>query len=147
MNEQVRKDDITWEEYEYRHKHIWSNVYKLTFAVSLLSVLPYVHREVVCVLGCIAVWPAVLAIALSVFGLVRGYRELKVLKEIRTRYRIQQGTISILKKGWFTSHMLAYLIVLLISASANLYVVHQKWIPAVHKVSPDLCFATGSDDT
>ena len=122
----------TWQEYEYRHKHIWSNVYKLTFSVSLLSVLPYLHQEVVCVLGHWVLWAPGLAIALSVFAILRGYRELKVLKTIRIKYREDQDTHNTLKDGWFTFHMLFYLLALLVASSVNAYVVHTKWVPVLH---------------
>ena len=36
----TRKDNL-WEEYKYRHEHIWKLIFQLTTAVVALSVVPY----------------------------------------------------------------------------------------------------------
>ena len=144
----TERQKVTWAEYEYRHEHIWKNVYKLTFSIGLLSVLPYLHRDVACVLEIWIIWAPGLAVSLGVFAVFRGWRELRGLKEIRILYREIQGTDKKLGKGWFTSHMMFYLCALLIAASVNAYVVYIKWIPATKVTGIGIsCFADPSMTT
>jgi hypothetical protein len=136
-----------WDEYRYRHEHVWSNTYKLTFAVSLISILPYLHREVVCVVAQWAVWLPALAAVLALFGLVRGYRELKVLDSIKKKHRLSQKTLIELGTGWFRVHMLAYLISLFAASLVNFYVISAIWVPTVSQENPDNCFSYQSRDS
>ena len=51
MTDSIDRQRLIRDEYKYRHEHIWATIFKLTFSAVLISVVPYLHREVACVLG------------------------------------------------------------------------------------------------
>lgn len=131
--------DRLWDEYKYRHQHCWNTIFKLTLAVVAISVLPFTQETVVCVLGkWILLLPAV-ALALSIFGTIVVYRELRILGVIRARHRSIQGTSTELGRDWFLGLVMFYLVILSFAAGLNLYVI-KDWQAAVDAHSGSQCF-------
>ena len=131
--------DLIWDEYKYRHQHCWNTIFKLTLAVVAIAVLPFTQEKAVCALGgWILVLPA-LALALSSLGSVVVYRELRVLRAIRTRHRYTQGTTAELGRDWFTPLVMVYLVALSLAAALSLCVVGD-WQAAVQASLQGECF-------
>lgn len=78
---------LLWEEYRYRHTHIWSTTYKVTSAVAAVSLVPYLKPDVVEKLGLFALSLPAIAVGLAVFGLSRLSRELRLFGKIKRKYR------------------------------------------------------------
>jgi len=133
--------ELLWDEYKYRHQHVWATVFKLTAAVVLVSIVPYTNREVACVLGWRAVAPPVVASCLAIFGLVRMWRELEILMTIRAAHRRLQELIKPSDER-FSTHVKVFLSLLIIAAIANAYIVLSTWQPAVapHDGKISSCF-------
>ena len=71
--------ELVWDEYKYRHEHIWGTLYKLTFTVAFLSVVPYLRPAIAIHLYPWSLLPMLLASVLSIAGAVMIRRELVVL--------------------------------------------------------------------
>jgi hypothetical protein len=123
--------ELVWEEYKYRHEHIWSTVYKLTYTVSFLGALPYLNKELACDLGHLILAPCALGITLSIVGFIMIYRELQVFGNVKDRHReihkpeCRRGEIE--GKSRFKTMALLYLIVLSTVSVFNVWVVN-KWL-------------------
>ncbi|WP_317933142.1 hypothetical protein [Halioxenophilus sp. WMMB6] len=126
----IEKESPYWPEYQYRHTHIWNNIYKLTFAVAFLSVVPYLYPKVVFVITWWAIWPPLLAFALALFGTFRAHRELIALGEIKDRHR-EFLRLNLPGNSNFKRDVMVYLVTLLLAAAVNTYVVLVAWIPNV----------------
>jgi hypothetical protein len=138
--------EIIWDEYKYRHQHVWDTVFKVTAAVVLVSIVPYTNREVACVLGWLAVAPPAVASGLALLGHVRMKRELEMLKIIKAEHRKAQGLIDP-SVGSFGKHVNAFLTLLVFAAIANAIVVLFIWRPGVAPMrgaEPSSCFSTAS---
>lgn len=129
MEENCKEKFSVWPEYEYRHRHVWNNIYKLSFTVAFLSVVPYLHTGVV--VKNWAVWPPVLAIVLSAFGIIRAKRELMILDRVKKIHLCQQETTNELGGGNFTRDVKIYLYFLFMAFVANFYAILKIWIPHV----------------
>jgi len=131
-----------WDEYKYRHQHVWNTIFKLTASVVLVSMVPYTNRETACVLGWAAVVPPVVATGLAFFGYKRMKREVEILTTIRTAHRHQQGLI---KSGVssFDTHVDRFLQLLILAAAANAVIVLLVWRPALMSLAAvtSSCFA------
>ena len=89
----LAKQDIVdwiWDEYKYRHQHIWKTVFSLTGAVVLLSVIPYLYPRVTCVLGIGTGVTLIISIGLWLFGTSRISRELRRFNDVKGLYREYQ---------------------------------------------------------
>jgi hypothetical protein len=63
--------ELIWEEYKHRHDLCWNLIFRLTYVVVIISVVPYIKPDVAHKLGfCIVTLP-IIGIALTVFGLLR----------------------------------------------------------------------------
>jgi hypothetical protein len=132
--------DRLWDEYKYRHQHVWATVFKLTAGVVLVSIVPYTNREASCVLDWLVAAPPVLASGLAVFGQARMKREIAILMEIRAAHRKNQGLIDP-AAGSFGKHVDWFLKLLAVAAVANAIVVVSIWRPAIRPVGVRTCFA------
>jgi hypothetical protein len=128
MDQEVK--NLLWDEYKYRHQHVWNTVFKLTAAVVLVSIVPYTNREVACVLGWLAVAPPAVASGLALFGQVRMKHELAILMTIRTEHRRLQRLIDATCDS-FSKHVNGFLTLLSIAAVSNAIVVLLVWEPVV----------------
>jgi hypothetical protein len=143
-----KANDRLWDEYKYRHQHVWDTVFKVTAAVVLVSIVPYTNRDVACVLGSLAVAPPAVAIGLAVLALERMRREIAILQRIKTEHRKRQGLMDP-KGGSFGIHVNLFLGSLVFAAMANAYIVLYVWRPAVapmQEAKPSSCFATPSSE-
>jgi len=134
-----------WDEYKYRHQHIWNTVFKLTTAVVVISIVPYVQPAIACVLDWrILLLPAV-AIALCVLGIVRMGREMRVFEDTKDAYRAQQASYPTgtprTTGSSFGLHVHIYLAALTFGATVNAACILRLWIPAVAQSIPSECFS------
>jgi hypothetical protein len=128
----LEKAKLLWAEYEYRHAHCWRTIFQLTTAIVILSVIPYVHREVVAVLSWWMLTLAVLSILFAIFSLYVMKRELDVLQKVKDKYRsFQYSLFGIEHSGKSRSRwtFLAYLSCLLLLSLVNFWLVWRVWIP------------------
>jgi hypothetical protein len=129
-----------WDEYKYRHQHCWNTIFKLTFATITMSALPYTQLTIACVIGGWILLLPLVAIGLTLFGSIVLYRELRLLSEIRSRYRALEKTADLVGKDWFTFLAMLYLALLLACTGLNLCAV-RIWMAAITAASsPGTCF-------
>jgi|SRR5215204_3713426 len=86
--DQLKRIPVLWEEYKYRHDLCWRVMFRLTSAVIILAIVPYVYKSVFQTLPGWVLWvPALLAVALTVFGIVLMKSELDVFRRVKDEYR------------------------------------------------------------
>lgn len=85
--------EVLWQEYEYRHKHIWDLVIKISAVVIGLSVIPYlpVREGVAPIPPGLAVFPTVAAFFLSVLAFLRLRREFLLFDSVKKAYLKRTG--------------------------------------------------------
>jgi len=127
-----------WEEYKYRHDLIWQRIFRFTTAVVLLSIIPYVQRDVARMLGAWILIAPALATILAIFVLVVMRNELKLFGNIKTAYRREQNKLldkdlrhDLDKKSHFNQQVLFYLGVLSVLSLGNGLVTFCVWLPKV----------------
>jgi hypothetical protein len=145
-----KRSEYLWNEYQYRHDLIWSLVFRLTGAVILLSIIPYIQHELIARLGPWKLWilaPPFLAVALALLGFRRISQEMRLLDHIRNLYRPLQDRLVGLefhkKSGkpfgrvWFNIEVKVYLITLLTLALINfLLVAYLLWANRLVQSNP-----------
>lgn len=82
-----------WNEYQYRHQLCWNTIYKLTFGVVALGVVPYARDDLSQQLGYYTLVPPVLAALLAGFGIFVARNELVLFAKIKLAYRIVQNRL------------------------------------------------------
>lgn len=114
--------DRLWEEYQYRHSHIWQMVTQITAAVVALGIVPYLDvsdetRE-------IAKVPPVIALLLAALAIHRMHWEFELFTPVKEEYLKRTGRK---RKGKrllrFRTETLGYLTVLCLGALLNAYLV------------------------
>ena len=129
MNDAER--DRLWDEYKYRHTHVWSLVFRLTLAVVAISIVPYTQPRVAStVQEGILLLPAV-AVLLTAIAAFQVHREIKILSWLKRKHRALQGSSAAMKKSRFQSAILVYILGLLLLALANGFVVERSWLPSL----------------
>ena len=73
-----------WNEYKYRHSHIWRITFQITTAVVALSVVPYLSGSNSA--GILRFAPLFLASALAFFMLKRVVQEFKLFDSVKAEY-------------------------------------------------------------
>ena len=119
-----------WEEYKYRHDLIWRLIFRLTFAVVILAVVPYGYSNVVLALGKRALFVPAIAPALIVLSFFLMFKELSLFKNIANKYEELQANLGIVPvRKWphFRDLVMTYLLCLLILSLANLILL-SSWI-------------------
>jgi len=109
---------ITWDEYSYRHAHIWKVVFQLTIAVVALSMVPYLPQEKaralinldISTIANLSLVPPAIAFALCALGLRRLYRELRRFKRVKAQHLM--NTDRAMGRSTFSGEVLAYVGVL-----------------------------------
>jgi hypothetical protein len=92
-NSYLKQADYLWKEYEYRHDLVWRLIFRLTTAVVILAVIPYIKEEITARLaGSILIVPF-LAFALALFGVLVMMNELELLGRIKAKYRELQNKL------------------------------------------------------
>lgn len=123
---------LIWDEYKYRHEHVWKLIFQITVAVVVVSIIPYsqVHvgeklRELVVVLP-------VIGLALTLIGLARLSGELRILEKVRARHRQLQRDLHGIEHGaeasQFSGQVKAYLVFIMLLEVANIIVLLCFWV-------------------
>jgi hypothetical protein len=90
----LKRAEYLWNEFQYRHDLIWNLVFRLTIAVVLLGIIPYTQSDLITRLGVLWWWilaPPILGAVLALIGFNRIQHELKHLDHIWDHYRPLQG--------------------------------------------------------
>jgi hypothetical protein len=126
---------LLWEEYKHRHEHCWKTLFQVTYAVVLISLVPYTKPEIVKVLKWWIVLVPALATGLAVLGLCRLRRELKRFDRInKAHLKLQlelQGFNADDGKSTFKRDFTLYLSLLIAAAAANGALLLLIWAPSV----------------
>jgi len=148
------RDDakFLWDEYRYRHELCWKVLFQITTAVIVLSVIPYIQKEVVYVLGWRIIAVPALALVLAILAIPVMLNELIVFGKVKEKYRAKQKVlfnieheenifVKALKKlklnpkpeygSGFFYLVLTYLLGLVILCVINCIAVMKYWIPYV----------------
>jgi hypothetical protein len=123
---------ILWDEYKYRHTHIWSTTYKITGAVVAICLVPYANQEILRELGRFSIVLHAVAIGLVISGWARLHRELKLFGKIKDQYRkLQTRDFDINHEegvDWFVWHVLIYFFVLFLLVLYSALIQWPQWI-------------------
>jgi hypothetical protein len=127
-----------WEEYKYRHGHIWQRIFRFTSAVVLISIIPYVQLQIARTLGRWILLAPLLATILAGFVLVVMRNELRLFEKIKTAYRRQQNELldddlkhDLTEKSNFNRQVMLYLGGLVILSVINGLITLWVWLPNV----------------
>ena len=122
----IEEEKLIWDEYKYRHTHIWRTVFSLTGAMIILSIVPYVNIKLICELpyptGCVFIIPPIIGMGLWLLGFLRIKKEMKLLKKVKKLHRKRQKELfkfEFKKNNDFKEHVNHYLIIFL-----GLYCIH-----------------------
>jgi hypothetical protein len=124
---------LLWDEYKYRHEHCWNITFKVTTAVVILAIIPYTQVQITERVGRWLVILPIVGVALTVLGIIRLYREMKILGKLRERHRAINypsfGMEYQNEGSHFTRDILMYLACLLILQIINVILLLSLWIP------------------
>ncbi|OYD24620.1 hypothetical protein [Oceanimonas baumannii] len=122
---------LLWDEYKYRHDHIWQKLFQITIAVVLLGAVPYLKPEITQVLkGWILIAP-LLGTVLSLISLVLMHFELTLFGKIARAHRShqeEQGLVQHSRHHYFRYLVMTYVSFLLLVSIANIAVVRLLWL-------------------
>ena len=121
-----------WQEYQHRHTHCWTGLFQLTAAVAFLAGVPYLSRETAGTLGIWALLPALLAVAVAIFGLLVMTRELAAFATVKSKYRELQSHLTNIThppKSLFTYYITIYLVGLILASGINCVAILRVWLP------------------
>ncbi len=125
---------LLWDEYKYRHDHIWQKLFQITIAVVLLGAVPYLKPEITQVLkGWILIAP-LLGTVLSLITLVLMHFELTLFAKIASAHRSsqeRQGLIKHSQHNYFRYLVMTYVSFLVLVSIANVAVVRLLWLGLV----------------
>jgi len=123
---------LIWDEYKYRHEHVWKLIFQITIAVVVISIIPYSQVHISEKLKEWVVLLPLVGFALTVFGLVRLNSELRILDKLRERHRELQSESHQIEHevdaSWFTTHVQGYMASMLILEIANIIILLGLWI-------------------
>jgi hypothetical protein len=93
----LKRAEHLWNEFQYRHDLIWNLVFRLTIAVVLLGIIPYTQSDLIKMLGSVFSWgiliPPFLGAVLAWIGFRRIRSELNQLAYIWRLYRPLQDNL------------------------------------------------------
>jgi hypothetical protein len=131
-----------WEEYKYRHDHIWQRIFRFITAVVLISIISYAQGQIARTLGLWILTAPLLATILAGFVLVVMRNELKLFEKIKTAYRRQQNNLldddlkhDFDKKSNFNRQVMLYLVSLVALSLANGLIILWVWLPEMENIS------------
>lgn len=146
--------EFIWDEYKYRHQHIWKLIFQITTAVIAVSIVPYISNETIVhtLRWFIAVLPGVGA-GIVFFGWTRLSKEICAMDELKKRHRLFQKLkygidhyskkkssavydSSTSYKSSFSLHVEIYLGSLFILSILNIFIIIIVWLPAVMDATP-----------
>ena len=123
-----------WEEYTYRHELCWRLTFRLTVAITTLSVIPYVKRDWAPGLEGYTRWLPVIATLLAAFSVLVMWNELSLFRRIWTKFHPTQDDFLGLKgvdrfkvrglgANLYTVFVLSYFLSLFLLSAWNTYLV------------------------
>ncbi len=122
---------LLWDEYKYRHDHIWQKLFQITIAVVLLGAVPYLKPDITQVLkGWILIAP-LLGSMLALITLALMHFELTLFARIAAAHRAHQeeaGLVKHSRNNYFRYLVLTYVSFLLLVSLANIAVVRLLWL-------------------
>lgn len=125
---------LLWDEYKYRHDHIWQKLFQITIAVVVLGSVPYLKPEISKVLGSWILIAPLLSSMLTLITLVLMHFELTLFAKIATAHRLHQehlGLLSHSKHNYFRYLVMTYVSFLLLVSVANVLVIRWLWLDSV----------------
>lgn len=125
---------LLWDEYKYRHDHIWQKLFQITIAVVVLGAVPYLKPEIGQVLGSWILIAPLLGSMLTLITLVLMHFELTLFAKIAAAHRQhqeQQGLLNHSKHNYFRYMVMTYVSFLLLVSIANVLVIRWLWLDAV----------------
>lgn len=85
---ELDKANLIWDEYKYRHEHIWKLIFQVTTAVIAVSIVPYVlNDELANKLGGLIIVLPIIGLCLALFSSWRLIKECLILDKIRPKHR------------------------------------------------------------
>ena len=136
-----------WDEYKYRHEHIWKLIFQITTAVIAVSIVPYISNEAIVktLRWFIVALPAIGAI-LVVFGWARLSKEMYAMGELKKRHRAYHETTygidyypgrkkNTKHKSSFFLHVEIYLGSLLVLSILNIIILLWLWVPHAYSIT------------
>ena len=129
----LEKARFLWDEYKYRHELCWKLVFQTTTAVVIILVIPYIKIDIARSIGNWIVALPALAIALSLFSMMRLSREMEILDKIRSKHRDIQNDYYKLtyeeSDSNFSRDVKLYLAGLALVGVADIIAIICVWIP------------------
>lgn len=125
---------LLWDEYKYRHDHIWQKLFQITIAVVVLGSVPYLKPEISQVLGSWILIAPLLGSMLTLITLVLMHFELTLFAKIAAAHRQHQelqGLLHHSRHNYFRYMVLTYVSFLLLVSMANVLVIRGLWLDAV----------------
>lgn len=122
---------LLWDEYKYRHDHIWQKLFQITIAVVLLGAVPYLKPEITQVLQSWILIAPSLGSMLALITLVLMHVELTLFAKIAAAHRAHQeeaGLVRHSRNNYFRYLVLTYVSFLLLVSLANIAVVRLLWL-------------------
>ena len=135
-NQKLEELKLLWEEYKYRHDLVWRVIFQLTAAIVILSVIPYVSKDVAQVLKWGILSLPLLSLALTVLGFFLIRNELDLFYGIKNDFRDRQGELfpNIKHESGadvFRGLVTFYFISLLVLTLINFFLILLVWIPKI----------------
>lgn len=126
---------LLWDEYKYRHDHIWKKLFQVTVAVVLLGAVPYLRADIGQQLGVWILATPLLGSLLSVIALSLMHFELALFARIVAAHRRQQerhcGIRHDAPSAFFRYLVMLYVGALCLISLANVLVVWRLWLPTL----------------
>lgn len=122
INEERKK--TLWDEYKYRHEHIWKLVFQLTTAIVALSLVPYFVTADKA--GFLRFIPPILSVFLVWFAYLRMNKEFVLLNEVKNEFLKRDTNTST-----FQNHTQIYILLLGFGTALNiiLLILSQNYEP------------------
>ncbi|MDN6320228.1 MAG: hypothetical protein ACTHYN_15460 [Marinobacter sp.] len=123
--------ELLWDEYKYRHDHIWKKLFQITIAIVLLGSVPYLKPEVTQVLQNWILIAPLLGCILVLISLLLMHFELTLFAKIAAAHRAHQEESGLIKhnaRNYFRYLVMTYLSFLLLVSVMNMAVVQLVWL-------------------
>ncbi|WP_375057164.1 hypothetical protein [Zobellella sp. DQSA1] len=134
MDNQHEPHALLWDEYKYRHDHIWKKLFQITIAVVLLGAVPYLKPDITRVLKSWILIAPLLGTVLSLITLFLMHFELTLFARIAAAHRQHQEALGLIRHGrhhYFRYLVMTYVGFLFLVSVANVAVVRLLWLGLV----------------
>lgn len=122
---------LLWDEYKYRHDHIWKKLFQITIGVVVLGSVPYLKPEITQVLKSWILIAPLLGTVLTLITLVLMHFELTLFANIAAAHRHHQEELGLIRhsrRNYFRYLVMTYVSFLLLVGVANVVVVRLLWL-------------------